>query len=139
MVLSTAGYNEDAFNLLVFTNPPGLINVTAERAVQADNTTISFAVRPVHRHASFSLYDLLGCCPSQHKQLALSNATLMIRHLLTNQSTMNHLVFYLNRHMWLVLLVCTSSNNLCVSSSTTLVSPVQQPWCLQLNNLGVSS
>lgn len=66
MVLSNAGYSEDAFNLLVFTNPPDLINVTAERAVQADNTTVSFMVRPVHRDASFSSYDLQGCCPSQH-------------------------------------------------------------------------
>lgn len=45
LTLSNAGYNEDAFNLLVFTNPTDLINVTAERVLQDDNVTVSFAVR----------------------------------------------------------------------------------------------
>lgn len=49
-----AGYSEDVFNLLVFTNPPDVINVTSERVLQNDNITVSFEVckNSKHVHAS---------------------------------------------------------------------------------------
>ena len=43
--LPNTGYREDAFHLLVFMNPPDVINVTAEKALQNDNITVSFEVR----------------------------------------------------------------------------------------------
>lgn len=72
VALSNAGYNEEAFNLLVFANPPDLINITAGRVLQDDNATVSFAVRAAHTH--IQAVSLPRLCTDMHHGIYVQSA-----------------------------------------------------------------